>query len=167
MKKGQVICGFPGTGKRWAIQRLKDMCDIVYVDDIEFKWIGTILRDFGLRYPKVFVNQIKKLQETHDFIMVSSDREVRDVLNAYHIEYHIVYPNVMLKNEYIGRAYLNQYSDDYIKRLNDNWESIIKNCEHDETPHKYELSQHEYIGNYILKLIAESDMNESEKSEAN
>lgn len=160
-KRGQVICGFPGTGKRYAVQRLKDMCNIVYLDDIEFKWIGTILKDFGLRYPKVFINQIHKLQETHDFILVSSDREVRDLLKAYKIDYHLVYPHPLLKNEYIGRAYINQYNDKYLSELNDHWDALVKNCITDPTPIKYELSQHEYIGNYLLNLIAERDLNES------
>ena len=159
-RQGIVICGFPGTGKRYAIERMKDMCKIVYLDETEFKWIGTILKDFGLRYPKVYVNQIKKLQKTHDFILVPSDREIRDILKAYKIDYQIVYPDISLKNEYVGRAYLNNYNKEYIDHLVKNWDAIIRNCMTDPCSVKKELTQHEYIGNYLMELMAERDMNE-------
>lgn len=157
---GIVLCGFPGTGKRYALERMKDVCKLVYVDDTEFKWIGAVLKDFGLRYPKVYVNQIKKLQKTHDFILLPSDREIRDILKAYKIEYRLVYPEISLRNEYVGRAYLNKYNADYIDHLVDNWDSIVRNCMTDNCTYKRELKQHEYIGNYIMELIAEKDMKE-------
>lgn len=163
MKKiGNIICGFPGTGKRHTIDRFGTLCKIVCVDNMEFKWIGSILSDFGLSYPKVFVNQIKKLQESYDFILLSSDREVRDILNAYNIPYHLVYPDISLKHEYIGRAYLNNYTDEYIMWLANKWDAIIKNCMIDKTPNKYVLTQNEFIGNYIMQLIAEDEKYDSE-----
>lgn len=156
-KQGIVICGFPGTGKRYALQRLKDICKVAYVDELEFKWIGTILKDFGLSYPKVYINQINNLRKSHDFILVSSDREIRDLLKAYNIEYHLVFPDISLKNEYIGRAYLNAYTDKYIQDIAIHWDSMIKNCITDPTPNKQVLQQHEYIGNYILKIFADKN----------
>lgn len=156
-KQGYVICGFPGTGKRYAVNNLKGICKIVNIDENEFIWASKLLEEFGLKYPKSFINHIKSLQETHDFILLSSDRSVRDILSAYGIEYHLVYPQIGLRNEYIGRAYIDKYTNEYIDWLTENWSVLLKNCIDDGAKHKYALPRNEYIGNYILKLMAEDD----------
>lgn len=156
-KQGYVICGFPGTGKRHATKNLQEICKIVNIDDNEFKWVSNVLNDFGLKYPRTLVTQIRQLIETHDFILLSSDRSIRDILNAYNIEYHLVYPDIGLRNEYIGRAYIDDYSNSYIDWLCDNWSALIKNCIDDPSDKKYVLPRNEYIGNYLLKLIAQED----------
>lgn len=79
-------------------------------------------------YPE---NYIKEIQDsTADIILVESDNKTRKVLTDAGIDFVTVYPKIFLKNEWIGRAYLNDKSPEYLAM---NWESSITKIE--KQPH--------------------------------
>lgn len=68
--------------------------------------------------------------------MISSHKEVRDALVENGLYFKLVYPDISLKEEYIKRYEERGNVDNFIKLLDNNWESWITElqtqvgCEH-------------------------------------
>lgn len=79
-------------------------------------------------YPE---NYIKEIQDsTADIILVDSDNKTRKVLTDANIDFVTVYPKIFLKNEWIGRSYLNNRCPEILAMK---WESDITKIE--KQPH--------------------------------
>ena len=155
MTDGRVVCCFPGCGRRYAIDHLKDLCKVVSVDVGEFKWVSGLLAPFGLSYPKNFANHIKQLRKKYDIILLTTESEVRTILKTYDIPYDMVLPDICRKAEFIGRAYINQYDDTYLRALTNEWELRIKECSGDNCRRIWILHEKENVSDYIRVVLKE------------
>lgn len=155
MTDGRVVCCFPGCGRRYAIEHLKDICKVVSVDINEFKWLSGLLAQFGLGYPRNFANHIKQLRKTYDIILLTTESEVRSILKTYDIPYDLVLPDISRKAEFIGRAYINHYNDDYLRSLANEWEQRIKECSGDNCNRIWILHERENVSDYVRIILRE------------
>lgn len=120
-----VICGFPGVGKSYLHNLYPDLtinldCNVI-VDDRTFR-----------HFPPDYVSHIKEVLEanpTGKIILVSSSSSVREELNGYGIKYALVHPARHLKECYLARYRERGDDGQYIKTMDDNWDSFIDSCE--------------------------------------
>ena len=149
MSKEFVICGFSGIGKSTAEQKHRQIIDFE-----SSGWSHIWENGFEVgRNPRFPTNYVGKLCEMIDgdvatFYLLSCHKEVREELQHRGIDYIIVLPTVEQKNEYLKRWLKRGSSIEFIKRMNDKWEDMIKSCEEDNAPKIY-LSSGEYISDLI------------------
>lgn len=129
-----VLCAaFPGTGKSW------------YVDKGEGS--GYIPQGFATdsdsskfdkdNFPQNYIQHIKeKISQGYTKVFISSHKEVRDALVANGLEFTLVYPDISLKEEYLGRYKDRGNSSLFIEMMEKNWERFIEQCQ-DQTGCKH------------------------------
>ena len=125
MKNTKIISGFPGIGKSFLSTEYKNL-DIIDSDSSLFSWTitdGTKVRnpDFPNNYLNHIVSNIGKV----DVIMVSSHKDVRNILNQNEIKAYLVYPDRSLKDEYVERYKLRNSDEKFIEFISNNWDNFM------------------------------------------
>lgn len=127
----RIISAFPGCGKTTFFNKMKekyndDVC--IDSDSSKFSWVvedGEKKRNPD--FPSNYIEHIKENMGKYKYIFVSTHENVRDALIDNNLPFYIVYPNISMKEEYLKR-YRNRGNDDnFIKLLEDNWETWINN----------------------------------------
>ena len=124
-KKAVIVSGFPGVGKTYAAKNNKDL-KILDSDSSSFSWAGFSRNP---EFPKNYIKHIKENEYNYDIIFVSSHKEVRDALLENKISFTLVYPNKYLKNEYLERLKRRGSNEAFIKKIDENWDSWLKEIE--------------------------------------
>jgi len=147
----KVIAAFPGTGKTHFFKNNPNRS--IDSDSSEFSWIKDKSgANTKLRNPEFPANYIKHIRENIgkvEFIFVSSHDVVRDALVQSGIEFTLVYPNVLLKNEYLKRFQERKSPQGFIDLLHKNWEQWTFECHLQEHCNKIELESGQFISNII------------------
>lgn len=128
MKKTIVIAGFPGIGKSECIEKKEDLI-----------FQGCYDANMGC-----LIDGIKSNIGKVDIIFVSTRVEVTQALFSNNIPFIYVYPNIELKDEYVGRI----FDEETKKYVIDNWHDLITEidlCEND----KIALTAGQYISDII------------------
>lgn len=127
--KIRVVSAFPGTGKTYFANNVKDIKSID-LDSSSFSW--NIKQD-GTKYRKQnwtddYMQKVKELlqDETIELIFVSSHAEVRRALLDHEINHFLVYPDESLKEAYIERYRKRGNEQDFIELLQKNWYDWIQ-----------------------------------------
>lgn len=116
MKKNAfVISAFPGTGKTYCFNNIKNLT-ILDSDSSKFN------KAF---FPENYIQHIKENLQSADIIFVSSHKQVRDALCESGIEFTLVYPNISLKEDYIKRYEDRGSPKSFIDLLEKNWDTWI------------------------------------------
>lgn len=123
-KETLVISGFPGIGKKESIATFSKMFSIIDLSPYSFSPV----RDHAER--------IKAAMDTHEIILVSTHYAIRNAMAENKIPYILVYPDVNLRTEYVGRFYIKGEDNKTISNLADNWYTWVSNCETDTTAKK-------------------------------
>lgn len=143
MLKPRIISGFPGVGKTTLFNECKNI-KITDSDSSMFSWLEPGVRN--PEFPNNYIEHIKKCMEEYDLILVSSHKVVRDALREHGLEYEIFYPSVEDKEIYI-RRYMERGNDsNFIKLVEQNWESWIKEIDEEIFPTKWKMR-----GNLFLR----------------
>lgn len=119
-KKALVIAGFPGVGKSSLYNSKKYV-----VSDSDSSHFPK--DDF----PNNYIKHIKSLidKNEHDYILVSSHKEVIEALIESGIVFVLVYPDKSLKEHYLERYRERGSDDNFINLLNDKWSEWIDDCQ--------------------------------------
>lgn len=112
---GRIISGFPGVGKSFLTKTITSVIDS---DSSKFD-----KKDF----PNNYVKNIKKHNKNGKIVLVSSHKEVRDILIKEGLLERIYYPKIELKEEYLLRYKERGSPVEFINFMRKNWESFI-NC---------------------------------------
>lgn len=125
----KIIAAFPGTGKSHYHKLHPDTT--LDSDSSLFSWIiddnGNKVRN--PEFPNNYIRHILDNVGKYEYIFVSTHREVRDALLNSCIYFYIVYPDRILKKEYINR-YIERGSDEkFIGLLNNNWDTWLLELE--------------------------------------
>jgi hypothetical protein len=88
-------------------------------------------------FPENYVTHVKELflgnnTGERKIILVSSHKSVRDELKKQGIEYTLVYPIRDLKPCYLERYRQRGDSEEFIKMMDENWDSFIYGCEKED-----------------------------------
>jgi len=90
MKDTLIISAFPGCGKSFAYEALKEKIVILDSDSSDYSWTE---KSSGVRHPDFPANYIKHIKDNigaSDIIMVSSHAEVRTALKEAGLSYLLV-----------------------------------------------------------------------------
>ena len=123
MKNTILISAFPGTGKSYLFENSKK----IVLDSDSSKFDKS-------KFPENYIEHIKSHIGYVDIICISSHLEVRKALEENNIFFHLVYPDIRSKSEYIER-YKQRGSDvKFISLISANWANWLtemhnqKNC---------------------------------------
>ena len=150
-----IIAGFPGIGKSHVFRNSQNHYFTYYdSDSSNFSWLD---REKGIRnpeFPKNYIKHIDMLTNVaqNNIIMVSTHA---DVLNALATEFDtrfmLVHPEYSLKDEYLDRYRTRGSSKEFIKTLDENWDSWISNLYGFTPGLRYVLGSGETLADVLLK----------------
>ncbi len=114
-----VISAFPGTGKTYATERLREAGYIVSDSDSSL-WPKE-------NFPANYINHLLEMisDRTHDVIFVSSHDVVRSALHDADIFYTLMYPHHSAKEEYLRRYKGRGSPDSFIDLIGSKWDEWI------------------------------------------
>lgn len=145
-----VICGFPGIGKTTFCKKHSSLARDS--DSSSFSWItvnGEKIRNPD--FPNNYILHIKEMLQQFPMVFVSTHEDVRKMLKSEHIDYIIMIPKIKYKENYISR-YLNRGSNpQFIKLLEENWETWI-NIILNSQEKVFEMNK-EYIEDEIINIL--------------
>lgn len=122
-KKTLLISAFPGCGKSTAYMLLKNKLKVFDSDSAFFPKIN---------FPKNYIEHIKSNIGDADIIFISSHLEVRDALRKENIPFHIMYPSIDRKEEFLKNYKDRGNGKNFIKNLKDNFERFINEIENED-----------------------------------
>ena len=155
MKK--IISAFPGTGKTYAFKNQEQLgLKLVDSDSSLFHWSTD---EHGNKiphpeWPKNYGNYIKKMydDDSIDYILVSSHKEVRDIIHAMGMEYNVVVPSYLLKSEYMRRYRERGSSEAFIKMMDDKFDEFLQGLYND--PHAFRVTKLHGSASSIYGLLS-------------
>jgi hypothetical protein len=115
-KKTLVLSAFPGCGKSYLYNNVKDL-QILDSDSSGFD---------KSHFPENYIKHIRQNIGKVDIILVSSHKEVRDALFQNDISFILVYPEIGSKSEYIQRYLDRKSPEKFIQLLDTNWNDWIR-----------------------------------------
>ena len=107
-----IICGFPATGK----SMMAKVSNWVDLESTPFRE-----RNAWLLYAEV----AKHMSDSGYNVMVSTHKELLDALEQIETRYTVIVPPISDKKTYIGRYYGRRNSQEFIDKLNSNWDRWI------------------------------------------
>lgn len=153
----KIISVFPGCGKTYLKKHCKDL-KISDSDSSKFSWVieeidGVKVKRRNPKFPKNYIDSIKRKIGKYDYIFVSSHSEVRDALDKEPgIFYGVVYPDRTLLMEWVARLEARENNLCPTDVLINNWENWISQMERDAKNHKsYVLQSGEYLEDALKK----------------
>lgn len=103
-------------------------------------------------FPTNYIQHIKSTLDKLDdvIILVSSHKDVREMLRSQGIDYVLAYPQRELKEEYIRRYKERGNAEGFIGMMENAWNDFIDSCEEDPTDTKIVLGEGEFLGQDYL-----------------
>ena len=125
-KETTLISAFPGVGKTYLKDNFKNL-EIIDSDSSTFD---------KENFPQNYIQHIKNNMGKVDIILISSHEAVRKALVEEGLLFIQVYPDSKIKDEYIQRYRERGSNEEFIKILDENWDTWIeqmknqKRCAH-------------------------------------
>lgn len=167
-KHGIVISAFPGCGKTWLVNKLKDnptgiLKDITATDSdsSSYSWVVVDgVKQRNPEFPSNYIAHIREAREQYDFVFVSTHQEVRDAMDAEGIPFELVYPDPKRKAEWVGNYYLRGNTKEFIDKIVSHWDEWITDIdvpkEH-EIPHiRHKLTDGYFLSNLITTILLDT-----------
>jgi hypothetical protein len=121
-----IISAFPGMGKSYAFNALKDKIKILDSDSSKFN------KD---DFPSNYIKHIKDNIADNDIIFVSSHKEVRDALEIEGIDYDLFYPSKERRNEFLENYVSRHSPSGLIQKIDNNWPEWIDEIDGEVSKH--------------------------------
>ena len=133
-----IISGFAGIGKSTFAKNHSDIS--IDLDSSNYKWIfadsikdidiehrkGLTDKYFNVEWPMNYINAIKEANKKYEFVFISVDKEIREILKKENIRYFVAFPMLYCKDEYIERFIKRKNGENFIKLLDEKYEEWIK-----------------------------------------
>lgn len=155
--KSIIIAGFPGIGKSYFHKNNKDK-NSIDLDFSQFYWKGPY-PEMGAHpnWPGNYLNAIKNAMGKYKYILVSSVKDLRDILKENNIHFTLVYPNQLDKNKYMARFKLRNSSEYFLNLIDENWDLWTRECRSEWTgcanlEIEYNDSKDWYLNDFIDKI---------------
>jgi len=159
-----IISAFPACGKSYMFNNYNGKPFTMFdSDSSEFSWIkdenGKNTKERNPEFPDNYIKHIKDNLHKVDVIFVSSHAVVRKALNDNKINFFMVYPAKIMKEEWIRRFRERGNDENFIKFISDNWDSFINDIRSEEKCLKEGLSfDNPYIDNKYLTGCFDTSM---------
>lgn len=119
---GNIISGFPGTGKSFHTAQL--ILDGYTVADSDSSgWAK------DASWPAPYIAHIKQRASTHDVVFVSTHKEVRQGLLDAGLPFYLVYPTRDQKRDYLERYEGRGASDSFVALMDAKWDEFLSELE--------------------------------------
>jgi hypothetical protein len=138
-KKTKLVSAFPGCGKSHLF-RNKGEKVILDSDSSTFD---------KSQFPKNYIQHIKENIGKADIILISSHDIVRDALVVNGLRFTLVYPDISIKDEYIQRYIDRGNNDAFVKLLQENWDTWIRDMEKQIGCEHIKLKSGQYLSDVI------------------
>jgi len=137
-KKTELVSAFPGSGKSH------------YFKNTSKKVLDSDSSTFDKSdFPANYIRHIKEKMGTVDTILISSHEEVRDALVEADLYFTLIYPDISLKEEYINRYKERGNDDDFVKLLETNWDTWLKDIKNQKNCKHIVLKSGEFLSDVI------------------
>lgn len=126
----KIISAFPGMGKSYYA--IKNPGKSIDLDSSSFSWVkdseGNNTESKNPEFPGNYIKNIRENIGKYKYIFISSHREVREAMKDECLHFHLIYPGICRREEFINRYKERGNSEKFIKRINESWESWIEDC---------------------------------------
>ena len=136
-----LISAFPGCGKTTVYRLLKDKIKVIDSDS------STFPKD---DFPQNYIEHIKENIPNQHVIFISSHETVRKALAKEGIHYMLYIPDISRKEEFLELYKMRGNNENFIKMLDENFESFIDSCQSDKFATSIVTLKNngEFIGNH-------------------
>lgn len=141
-----VICGFPGVGKSYVVR---------HQNDLGLKILDSDSSTFDKKeFPQNYIEHIESVLSKGevDIILVSSHKVVREALKENNIDFFLVYPDILCKDEYIERYQERGSPESFIDLLRKNWDNWITECKQETDCSHVVLKRGQTLYDWIEKV---------------
>nr|DAX62877.1 MAG TPA: SHIKIMATE KINASE KINASE, PHOSPHORYL TRANSFER, ADP.9A [Caudoviricetes sp.] len=148
-----LVSAFPGMGKSFAFNELKDKIKVLDSDSSKFD-----KSDF----PSNYIEHIKNNIKDNDIIFISSHKEVRDALERENINFDLFYPSKDRRNEFLENYVIRHNNRDFIMKIDKNWNEWIDEIDKSENKNCYKhcihgkgnfISNNEMIQSFVKQVL--------------
>lgn len=154
-----IISAFPASGKTYASENFKDNYTILDIGAYDFR------KEDNLNYITNFIRYLKENINKFDIIFVYGEIEFRQAMTENNIDFYTIYPDEKSKELWIQRFKNEEYNDEFIEQISNDWDGLMKKIDAKEFIGKmlYRLDLHEEINSYryieesLLKLLSDYD----------
>jgi len=161
MPKGIIISGSAGVGKTTVGKKYKNVIDL---DCSDYKWIykdndiknmekekrkGIKNRIVNPKWPLNYIKSILENALKYDIVLISQQKELRELLDSKDIDYIVCFPNLDCKDEYISRYRKRGNNEAFVKiqeQNYDKWVSELLDSPHEEII----LDKGQYLDNALI-----------------
>jgi hypothetical protein len=149
----KVISAFPGTGKTFFVNSVKDDRTVLDLDSSRYTRGHDINgRAISRDFPTNYTNAIKEQLGCVDILFVSIHKEVMIALFEEDIKFSLVYPDNRLKHEYLDRFKLRGSPDSFVNLFSKNWDVSLEQLKSQKGCRHIVLKSNEYISD-IVRLL--------------
>jgi hypothetical protein len=160
VKNAKIICAFPACGKSYFFKNAENVgISCIDSDSSNFKWVYGYYNNGTTKiknpdFPNNYIKHIKDSIGKYDFIFVSTHKEVREALRKADLKYILVYPELDLLEEWVGRCYLRGEDNKFpIDLLVKNWNDWILDMMSEVDVEYYRLKHGQHLSDIIYKLL--------------
>jgi hypothetical protein len=124
----KIISAFPGVGKT-TFFKSQEKGMVLDSDSSQFSWVTEDgVRKRNPEFPRNYIRHIQSNIGTCKYILVSSHKEVREALTNACLFFHLVYPSLDRKEEFIQRYVDRGSPKQFIDLLRQNYDAWIREC---------------------------------------
>lgn len=177
-KKAIVIAGFPGVGKSYLMNHNSGHYTYADSDSSKFSWDRDENGDIktnengekirNSRWPMNYISHVNEARHTHDFVFVSTHKEVRETLFDAGIPFMLIVPDDKLKDKFIKRYKERGSTEEFIKLISDNYEKWINDaidfCDARDIPFMILSNGNEYLDESLADAIYRACWNEDRQA---
>lgn len=129
-----IVSGFPAIGKSYIAKKFPVM--VRDLESSDFHWvIENEIKKENLEWPKNYIDSIKLLSKSgmYRMVCVSGHEYIRKLMHDAKIPYTNVFPENTkeMKKIILERCRLRKNTPEFIKNLDENWDSYIESMKND------------------------------------
>jgi adenylate kinase family enzyme len=138
----RILCGFPGVGKSY----LAKQANVLDTDSSAFA------KD--AQWPQNYVDVLieRASHGLHELILASTHKEVRDGLAKAGQRTILVYPDPLLKEEYLNRYRERGSPEPFIRLMELRWEEFLSDCRRQQNAWHWMLGPGQYLADCYPRI---------------
>lgn len=134
-----IICGFPGVGKSFVAKNYNGFVDL---ESTPFKKNWDLYTDVAIH-----------MNNNGYYPLISSHKEVRDMLLSKNVSFIVVVPSIEEKELYMKRYKDRGNSKEFLKFLDENYEKFITEILNDKRLNVVTLEANRYLAGYLNRNL--------------